>query len=88
MFGKNFKVIAEILGTKTEAHLRNFFVSFKRRYNLDSILKEHEAEFGPQADTEEKIEGDDDGNGGSPQPAVLSPPSPPSKLPAVKTNGK
>lgn len=46
-FGKHFKVIAEILGTKTEAHVRSFFVNYKRRYNLDDALKEHEAEFGP-----------------------------------------
>lgn len=46
-FGKSFKIIADILGTKTEAHVRSFFVNYKRRYNLDAALKEHEAEFGP-----------------------------------------
>ena len=51
-YGKNFKVIADIIGTKTEAHTRNFFVSFKRRFNLDSVLKEYEAEAGIQGDTE------------------------------------
>jgi len=53
-FGKNFKVIAEILGTKTEAHVRSFFVNYKRRYKLDDALKEHEAEFGPSELDDEK----------------------------------
>lgn len=44
--GKNFKAIAEIIGTKTEAHVRNFFVTYKKRYNLDVVLKEFEAENG------------------------------------------
>ena len=51
-FGKDFKTVAEILGTKTEAHLRSFFVNYKRRYNLEAVLKEYEAEFGPQGDLE------------------------------------
>ena len=46
-FGKKFKIIAEILGTKTESHVRKFFVDYKRRYNLDAVLKEYEADFGP-----------------------------------------
>jgi hypothetical protein len=33
-FGKNFKTIAEVLGTKTEAHVRSFYVNYKRRYGL------------------------------------------------------
>ncbi|XP_023347554.1 REST corepressor 3 [Eurytemora carolleeae] len=82
-FGKNFKVIAEILGTKTEAHTRNFFVSFKRRYNLDSVLKEYEAEAGIQGEPETEGEKED----GSDSGVVPSPPSPP-KLTAAKVNGK
>ncbi len=31
-FGKNFKVISEILGNKTESHVRSFFVNYRRRY--------------------------------------------------------
>ncbi|XP_037914688.1 REST corepressor 2 isoform X2 [Hermetia illucens] len=43
-FGKDFQAIAEIIGTKTEAQVRTFFVNYRRRYNLDSVLKEYEAE--------------------------------------------
>lgn len=43
-FGKDFQAIAETIGTKTEAHVRTFFVNYRRRYNLDNVLKEHEAD--------------------------------------------
>jgi len=60
-FGKKFKIIAEILGTKTESHVRKFFVDYKRRYNLDSVLKEYEADFGPHIwDDEDKGDGEKD----------------------------
>ncbi|EEB13751.1 REST corepressor, putative [Pediculus humanus corporis] len=54
--GKNFKAIAEIIGTKTEAHVRNFFVTYKKKYNLDVVLKEFEAENGLIDLSEEKDE--------------------------------
>lgn len=46
-YGKDFRAIAEVIGTKTEAHLRSFFVNYRRRYNLDAVLREYEAENGP-----------------------------------------
>lgn len=61
-FGKNFGIIAEIIGTKTESHVRSFFVNYRRRYNLDNALKEYEAEHGPSgietppADPDEDME--------------------------------
>lgn len=45
-YGKDFQAIAETLGTKTEAHIRTFFLSYRRRYNLDAVLREHEADRG------------------------------------------
>jgi len=54
-FGKDFKTIAEILGTKTEVHVRSFFANMKRRFNLDAVLQEYEEEFGPQGETEVKV---------------------------------
>ena len=38
-FGKNFSAIASILGTKTESHVRSFFVNYRRRYDLDLAYK-------------------------------------------------
>ncbi|XP_013102120.1 REST corepressor isoform X2 [Stomoxys calcitrans] len=43
-YGRDFQAIAETLGTKTEAHVRNFYLNQRRRYNLDQIIKKHEAE--------------------------------------------
>lgn len=40
--GKDFRTIAEMIGTKTETQVRTFFVNYRRRYNLDSLLKEFE----------------------------------------------
>lgn len=45
-YGKDFKAIAEVIGNKTEAHVRSFFVNFRRRYNLDEVLEEYEQEHG------------------------------------------
>lgn len=51
-YGKDFQAIAETLGTKSEAHVRTFFISYRRRYNLDAVLREHEAERGNAAHIE------------------------------------
>ncbi|XP_043285205.1 REST corepressor 2 isoform X2 [Venturia canescens] len=64
-YGKDFSAIADIIGTKTEAHLRSFFVNYRRRYNLDAILKEYETETGPvlvDDEKEEKMEVDPPAN--------------------------
>lgn len=52
-YGKDFKTIAETIGTKTEQHLRAFFVNYRRRYNLDTVLKEYEKENGPISNSPE-----------------------------------
>lgn len=41
-YGKDFQAIAELLGTKTEAQVRSFFVNYRRKYNLDEKLQEFE----------------------------------------------
>lgn len=38
------QAIAETLCTKTEAHVKTFYVNHRRRYNLDQIIKKHEAD--------------------------------------------
>eukprot|EP00096_Caligus_rogercresseyi_P015369 TRINITY_DN7817_c0_g1_i1.p1 TRINITY_DN7817_c0_g1~~TRINITY_DN7817_c0_g1_i1.p1 ORF type:complete len:501 (-),score=173.94 TRINITY_DN7817_c0_g1_i1:271-1773(-) len=54
--GKNFKAIAEVIGTKTESNVRSFFVNYRRRYNLDAALGEYEAVNGPSPEEEEDDE--------------------------------
>ncbi len=62
-FGKNFKVIADVIGTKTESHVRSFFVNQRRRCNLDVVLKEYEAEHGPSTPNDENVEMKENGSG-------------------------
>ncbi|XP_062563164.1 REST corepressor isoform X3 [Armigeres subalbatus] len=38
------KAIADTIGTKVEAQLRTFYVNYRRKYNLDNVLKEFEAD--------------------------------------------
>lgn len=42
--GKDYLAIAEIIGTKTEQHVRQFYTNYRKRYNLDNIVKEFEAQ--------------------------------------------
>lgn len=54
-YGRNFKAVAEVVGNKTEANVRSFFVNYRRRFNLDGVLQEYEAEHGISGDADEKV---------------------------------
>ena len=41
-FGKDFQAIADIIGTKTKAHVKTFYLNNRKRYNLDLLLQDHE----------------------------------------------
>lgn len=41
-YGKDFQAISEVLGTKTAAQVKIFFVSQRRRFNLDQVFQEYE----------------------------------------------
>lgn len=43
-YGKQYGAIADIIGSKTEAQVRTFFVNYRKKYNLDSLVKEYEAQ--------------------------------------------
>lgn len=43
-YGKDFNAIAEVIGTKTPAQVSSFFVTYRRRFNLDEVLREWAAE--------------------------------------------
>ena len=47
--------MAEVVGNKTEANVRSFFVNYRRRFNLDGVLQEYEAEHGISGDVDEKV---------------------------------
>ncbi|KAM8938646.1 REST corepressor 2 isoform 3-T3 [Pelodytes ibericus] len=45
-YGKDFQAIAEVLGNKTPPQVKTFFISYRRRFNLEEVLQEWEAEQG------------------------------------------
>lgn len=42
-YGKDFQKIAEIIGTKNESQVNQFYTNYRKKYNLDDIIKEFEA---------------------------------------------
>lgn len=42
-YGKDFQSIAEIIGTKNESQVNLFYTNYRKKYNLDEIIKEFEA---------------------------------------------
>ncbi|KAG8437949.1 hypothetical protein GDO86_008582 [Hymenochirus boettgeri] len=43
-YGKDFQAISEVLGNKTPSQVKTFFISYRRRFNLEDVLQEWEAE--------------------------------------------
>ncbi|EDW26900.1 GL14535 [Drosophila persimilis] len=60
--GRNYPMIAKYVPTKTEAHVRSFYLNNRRRYNLDQIVKEYEAGKSEESGAEEQIEQVEDGS--------------------------
>lgn len=48
-YGRDFQAIADVIGNKTVGQVKNFFVNYRRRFNLDEVLQEWEAEQGTKA---------------------------------------
>ncbi|CAG2161647.1 unnamed protein product [Oppiella nova] len=57
-YGKDFKAIAEVIGNKSEAHVRTFYANHQKRFNLKAVLKEYENENGVIEDDENKNKND------------------------------
>ncbi|XP_053680375.1 REST corepressor 3 [Anopheles nili] len=60
MYGRDFQAIADTLGSKTETQVRTFFMNYRRRFNLDAVLKEFEAVNSKQ--TQEQATGSSNGS--------------------------
>lgn len=45
-YGRDFQAISDVIGNKSVVQVKNFFVNYRRRYNLDQVLQEWEAEHG------------------------------------------
>ncbi|XP_078413237.1 REST corepressor 3-like isoform X3 [Cetorhinus maximus] len=75
-YGKDFQAIADVIGNKTVGQVKNFFVNYRRRFNLEEVLQEWEAEQGTQ-----------ESNGVSPTPGEEGKPtliSVPAKSPDIE----
>ncbi|KAK7805877.1 hypothetical protein U0070_009091 [Myodes glareolus] len=63
-YGRDFQAISDVIGNKSVVQVKNFFVNYRRRFNIDEVLQEWEAEHGK-----------DETNGPSNQKPVKSPDS-------------
>ncbi|XP_006825765.1 REST corepressor-like protein isoform X1 [Saccoglossus kowalevskii] len=45
-YGRDSQAIADVVGNKNTSQVRSFFVNYRRRFNLDQVLEEYEAEYG------------------------------------------
>ncbi|XP_011490937.1 REST corepressor 1 [Oryzias latipes] len=59
-YGRDFQAISDVIGNKSVVQVKNFLVNYRRRFNLDEVLQEWEAEHGMEAGggggDEDKIE--------------------------------
>ncbi|XP_005161914.1 REST corepressor 3 isoform X1 [Danio rerio] len=60
-YGKDFQAIADVIGNKTVGQVKNFFVNYRRRFNLDEVLQEWEAEQGTRTPNGDGANSGEDG---------------------------
>ncbi|XP_064411671.1 REST corepressor 3 isoform X3 [Latimeria chalumnae] len=71
-YGKDFQAIADVIGNKTLGQVKNFFVNYRRRFNLEEVLQEWEAEQGTQASNGDTSTTGEDGKNASSTPSGKS----------------
>lgn len=71
-YGKNFQAIADVIGNKTVGQVKNFFVNYRRRFNLEEVLQEWEAEQGTQAPNGDSATSGEEGKNSSATPSGKS----------------
>ncbi|XP_073205805.1 REST corepressor 1 isoform X2 [Lepidochelys kempii] len=47
-YGRDFQAISDVIGNKSVVQVKHFFVSYRRRFNIDEVLQEWEAEHGKE----------------------------------------
>ncbi|XP_030641945.1 REST corepressor 1 [Chanos chanos] len=58
-YGRDTQAISDVIGNKSVVQVKNFFANYRRRFNLDEVLQEWEAEHGvegPKTAEEEKMD--------------------------------
>ena len=43
-YGKDMQIVAEIIGNKQESHVRSFYAQNERRYQLDKVIEQFNAD--------------------------------------------
>ncbi|XP_037619302.1 REST corepressor 3 isoform X1 [Sebastes umbrosus] len=71
-YGKDFQAIADVIGNKTVGQVKNFFVNYRRRFNLDEVLQEWEAEQGTRAPNGDSVTSGEEGKTSSATPSGKS----------------
>lgn len=71
-YGKDFQAIADVIGNKTVGQVKNFFVNYRRRFNLEEVLQEWEAEQGTRAPNGDSTASVEDGKSSSNPPSGKS----------------
>nr|XP_019962477.1 PREDICTED: REST corepressor 1 [Paralichthys olivaceus] len=73
-YGRDFQAISDVIGNKSVVQVKNFLVNYRRRFNLDEVLQEWEAEHGVEGeDGEDGEEGGDEGDGGEEEKMEVCP---------------
>lgn len=49
-YGRDLQAISDVIGNKSVVQVKNFLINYRRRFNLDEILQEWEAEHGGGAE--------------------------------------
>ncbi|XP_056135773.1 REST corepressor 3 isoform X2 [Lampris incognitus] len=71
-YGKDFQAIADVIGNKTVGQVKNFFVNYRRRFNLEEVLQEWEAEQGTRAPNGDSATSGEEGKNCSTTPSGKS----------------
>nr|XP_043904067.1 REST corepressor 1 isoform X1 [Solea senegalensis] len=58
-YGRDFQAISDVIGNKSVVQVKNFLVNYRRRFNLDEVLQEWEAENGMEGGAEGSDRGED-----------------------------
>jgi len=49
-YGRDFQAISDVIGNKSVVQVKNFLVNYRRRFNLDQVLQEWQAEHGMEGE--------------------------------------
>ncbi|XP_049596999.1 REST corepressor 1 [Syngnathus scovelli] len=49
-YGRDYQAISDVIGNKSVVQVKNFLVNYRRRFNLDQVLQEWEAENGVEGE--------------------------------------